>query len=86
MKIIYHKRFLSQMAKLQKRQKMAVVDAIDLFSKNPFAPSLYNHALHGDMKKFRALSAGFDIRIIFKEYDGYTVVVMIMVGSHQQVY
>lgn len=86
MKITYRKQFIKQFKRLQRREQLAVDDAIDRFEKNPVDPSLYNHPLKGNMKGKRALSAGFDLRIIFKEYDGYAVVIMLDVGSHENVY
>lgn len=38
------------------------------------------------MKGGCSLSAGFDLRIIFEERDGYAVVIMIAVGTHEEVY
>lgn len=86
MEIIYLRRFRKQLKKLQKHQKYAVADAIILFGKDPFDPRLKNHALKGDMKGQRSISAGFDLRIVFEEHDGYTVVIMIEVGGHEDVY
>ena len=86
MKIIYQKRFQKQLQKLQKHQKFAVADAIDLFQANPHDPLLKNHPLQGVMKGRRSLVAGFDLRIIFEEHDGYAIVLMIAVGTHGEVY
>jgi addiction module RelE/StbE family toxin len=86
MKIIYQKRFQKQLQKLQKYQKVSVADTIDLFCRNPHDASLKNHALQGAMKGMRSLTAGFDLRIIFEERDGYAIIVMIAVGTHQEVY
>ncbi|MBP7114009.1 MAG: type II toxin-antitoxin system mRNA interferase toxin, RelE/StbE family [Candidatus Peribacteraceae bacterium] len=86
MHIHYQKRFVKQMEKLQKHQKIAVTDAIDLFRHHPLDPSLHNHALRGPMKGARAISAGFDLRIIFEERDRYTLVIILAVGTHEEVY
>ncbi len=86
MKIVYLRRFRKQLKKLQKHQKLAVADVIILFGKNPFDPKLRNHALKGDMSGRRSISAGFDLRLIFEEHDGYAVVIMLAVGSHDEVY
>lgn len=63
-----------------------ILHALETFTKNPFTKSLNNHALHGKLASFRSISAGYDIRIIFEEYDGYTIVIFIKVGTHDQVY
>ena len=86
MKILYRRRFQKQLAKLQNRQKAAVADTIILFGKNPFDPTLRNHALKGSMLGRRSIAVGFDLRIIFEEKDGYAVVVMLEVGPHETVY
>ncbi len=74
------------MEKLQKHQKISVTDAVDLFRKHPFSPSLKNHPLKGSAKGARSISAGFDLRIIFEEEDHYMIVLMLAVGSHEKVY
>ena len=86
MRIIYQKRFQKQQKKLQKHLKISVADAIDLFQENPHDPLLKNHLLQGMMKGKRSLSAGFDLRIIFEERNGYAIVLMIAVGTHGDVY
>jgi len=86
MQIYYHKRFIKQMKKLQVHERIAVTDAIDLFRKDPFSTTLKNHALKGSMLGARAISAGFDLRILFEEHDNYTLVVMVAVGTHDTVY
>lgn len=86
MKILYRRRFQKQLAKLQRHQKMAVADAIILFGGNPFDPKLKNHALKGDMLGRRSILAAFDLRIVFEEHDGYALVIMLAVGSHEEVY
>lgn len=86
MDIRFTKSFLKQYWKLQKLQRRRVDEAITLFRHDPFDVSLHNHALRGDMKGQRSLSAGFDLRILFEERDGYAVVIMIAVGTHEEVY
>lgn len=63
-----------------------VVQTIEKFVKNPFHPSLNNHQLTGKMAAFRSISITGDARIIFQEFDHYTVVVMLNVGGHNEVY
>lgn len=86
MKIVYQKKFLKQFDALERRQQITVRTAIDRFRTDPFDPMIRNHPLKGRMKGQRSLSAGFDLRIIFEERDGYTVVIMIAVGRHEDVY
>ena len=86
MKIIRKKTFTKAFGRLQDNQRKKVDAAIFEFYRNPFSPLLKNHALKGDMQGKRAISAGGDLRIIFTEKDGYVEVLMINVGSHNQVY
>ncbi|MGN7610771.1 type II toxin-antitoxin system RelE/ParE family toxin [Magnetococcales bacterium HHB-1] len=86
MKFIFSKRFLKALDKLSTQNQERVENALDLFLKNPFTPSLRNHALSGKLKGSRSLTAGYDLRIIFKEHDGYIVVTFLDVETHRQVY
>lgn len=86
MRIDYHKQFIKQFDRLERRDQVAVTDAIDRFRINPFDHSLHNHQLKGSMKGSRSISAGFDLRIIFQEHDGYAIVLMLAVGTHEGVY
>ncbi|MBF0347364.1 MAG: type II toxin-antitoxin system mRNA interferase toxin, RelE/StbE family [Magnetococcales bacterium] len=78
--------FLRAIKKLDKQKRQAVHDAIRRFINNPSDPQLKNHPLKGKLKDLRAFSAGYDLRIVFEERDGYLVVIFIDVGSHNRVY
>ena len=86
MKISYTKRFEKHYKKLSQKFKDKTLFAIGKFSKNPRDPVLYNHALQGKLEGFRSISVTGDIRIIFREYDEYVLVVMIDIGTHSQLY
>ena len=86
MKILFAKRMMKQYWKLRDTERRRVDDAIALFRQDPFAPSLHNHALKGRQKSRRSLSADFDLRIIFEERDHYMVIMMLAVGTHEEVY
>ena len=86
MKIFFEKKMLKQYWKLRTEDRKRVDDAITLFRKNPFDATIKNHPLKGSMKGTRAISAGFDLRIVLKEHDGYVIVVMLAVGTHEGVY
>ena len=86
MEIIYSKRFDKSFEKLELKKQEKVAHAIAVFQNNPRNISLKNHKLSGNKKGLRAISAGGDLRIIFLEENGYTRVLMIQVGSHNQVY
>lgn len=86
MQISFKKSFVKQYHKLQKSDQTKVDNALVLFEKNPVDPKLKNHALIGKLLGKRAISAGFDLRLVFEVKGNYVVVTMIAVGSHNQVY
>ena len=86
MKIKLEKSYLKEFAKLKPNQQKKVLNRLQIFKQNPFDPILKNHALHGKLNGFRSITAGGDLRIIFREEDDYVVVIFIHVGTHNQVY
>ena len=86
MKIIYHRKFKKNFKKLPKEVKDKVFDRIALFMQNPFHPSLKNHALKGGMNQNRSFSVTSDYRIIYRPKGNYILVIMLNVGTHNQVY
>ena len=86
MKIRYHKNFEKHYKKLQKSDKEKVLAAISIFGKNPLDSVLKNHPLHGEARGKRSFSAANDLRIVFEELDDYVLVIMLDVGSHNQIY
>jgi len=86
MKIRYHKSFEKSFSKLSKTVKVKTKNAIASFSDDPFTKKLRNHSLKGKMEGRRAFSVTGDVRVIFEEHESYTLVLMLDVGSHNQVY
>lgn len=86
MQILSHKAFLKAYDKLQKERKIAVDKALIVFSETPNDPALHDHALKGKMKGLRSFSAGFDLRVIYKEEGGFVTVLLLDVGTRNQVY
>ena len=86
MKIKYHKRFEKQFKKLLDRDKKKVINVIEIFVKNVEHLNLRNHKLKGNLAGKRAISAGSDLRIIFEEFDSYTLVIFLDLGKHNSVY
>jgi len=86
MKVDYHKGFKKEFKKLRVGEKKRVMEALMLFKNTPYDPCLKNHALKGEKKGRRAIWAGGDLRIVFKEYNDYVFVLFLQVGSHNQVY
>ena len=86
MKFIYSKAFTKAYDRLHERQQAQVDEALRLFVANRRDPKLRDHALKGKMKAYRSCAAGFDLRIVYSEKNGFAVVVLIDVGTHNQVY
>lgn len=86
MKLSYTTRFQRSYGKLSRLQKSQVDKAIRLFCNNPFAPQLRNHPLKGQLSGIRSIKAGYDLRILYTEENGHTVIIFIAVGGHDQVY
>lgn len=86
MRIKFHKNFDKRFKKLPDKLKKKTISAIRKFAKNPFDPTLRNHALTGNLIGKRAFSVTGDVRIIFEEFDNYVLVIMLDLGTHSQVY
>jgi len=86
MKVFYHKKFEKHFKKLPLKLQNDVIDTIEVFKTNPFSVPLKNHPLKGSMQGKRAISVASDVRIIFEEHDNYVVVIMLNIGTHNQVY
>jgi addiction module RelE/StbE family toxin len=87
MRIDYHKNFIKQFEKLQKKEQERVLNTLKLFSKEPFAEQLRNHPLKGKLAQFRSISSGGDLRLHYYEKEpNHIVVVFVAIGSHSQLY
>ncbi|MEX1048580.1 MAG: type II toxin-antitoxin system mRNA interferase toxin, RelE/StbE family [Akkermansiaceae bacterium] len=86
MRIDSHKSFLKAYARLSLTQRRAVDDALMRFKNDRTEESLHDHALKGKMKSLRSFAASFDLRVIYREEGGFIMVVLIDVGTHNQVY
>lgn len=53
-----------------------------------FHPSLRTHKLSGDLAGLWSSSAGYDLRIVFElvHYNGAEAVLLLSVGTHDEVY
>lgn len=86
MQLQYHKHFEKSFAKLSPKLKQKVIGAIRKFSINPHDFSLRNHSLTGKLSGQRAFSVTGDMRVVFEEHNNYVLVIMLDVGTHNQVY
>lgn len=86
MRIDFHKDFQKSYLRLNPKQKDKVDRVIEIFKDNPRETSLRNHQLKGWLEGRRAISVTGDIRIMFEEHENYTLVLMLNVGTHAQIY
>lgn len=61
-------------------------EALELFTHNPFDEGLKTHRLTGKLDGSWAFSVASDCRVLFKFYDNNRTVLMIDIGSHEEVY
>lgn len=86
MKVTSHRLFLKAYHRLTPLQKKQVDAGLLLFKTDRAAPSPQDHALKGAMKSLRSFSAAHDLRVIYREKGGFITVVLIDVGTHNQVF
>ena len=86
MRVESSKQFHKAYVRLSLVQREAVDKALLLYQQNRHDPLLRDHPLKGKMKGLRAFSAGWDLRIIYREEGGFITIFLIDTGSHNQVY
>lgn len=86
MKIKKSKVFIKAFQRLDNNNRKKVSKTIDEFEINPFNPKLKNHILIDNLKGCRAISVDRKLRIVFREFENYHLVLFINVGSHDKVY
>lgn len=86
MEFIHTKSFRKALAKLSPAQQDAVQSAVEQYQDDRTHPSLRDHALKGKKAGLRAFSAGWDLRVIYREEGGFITIVLIGTGTHNQVY
>jgi len=86
MEIVITDKFNKKYKKLNDNLKQKIDIALNKFTINPYDLSLLNHNLQGKLKGYKSIKAGFDLRILFKEERGYTLVIMIDLGKHDDIY
>lgn len=82
---IQHGYFEKDFKKLPQNIRDAFLERIHLFSINPYDPILKDHALKGHLIGKRSFSVTGDIRVIYRYIDE-TTVLLLQIGSHNQVY
>lgn len=62
--------------------------ALSQLEQDAFHPTLRSHKLKGRLEGTWACSAGYDLRILFRllEHEGSEAILLLTVGSHDEVY
>jgi len=61
-------------------------DSLEIFSKNPFHSHLKTHKLTGKLQGLWAFTVSHDCRVVFKFFNDNKSVLLIDVGTHDEVY
>jgi len=85
MKFRYHKSFQKQLLKLSPTKQELCKERLILFSAHSDHPLLYKHFLKGKYNDHCSLSAGGDLRMIYREV-GSDEVELVAIGTHSQLY
>ncbi len=75
---------------LEKQPDLETVfyQALTMLAEDVFNPKLRSHKLKGKLQGSWACSAGYDLRIVFDiiQHDGSETILLLTVGSHEEVY
>jgi len=61
-------------------------DALDLFVADPFANELRTHKLTGNLSGSWAFTVDVDCRVAFMFLKGWSTILLIDIGTHEEVY
>lgn len=83
--------FIRAARKYVKKRPTATAEirsALALLAEDAFDPSLRTHKLKGSLANRWACSAGYDLRIVFEfvERDDDEVILLLTIGTHDEVY
>lgn len=85
MNVVFHKRFDKMAGKLPPKVKTKMVERITLFSKDPLAHILRNHALNTPYKGSYSIDITGDYRAIYNLVNDQTAM-FTHIGTHSQLY
>lgn len=68
------------------RLKKKFWSTLRIFGENPFDSKLKTHKLTGKLSGLWAVTVDYDCRIVFKFYKETNEVLLIDIGSHDEVY
>jgi mRNA-degrading endonuclease YafQ of YafQ-DinJ toxin-antitoxin module len=66
----------------------AIEATLQQLSEDAYHPSLRTHKLRGPLAGCWACSAGYDLRIVFEfvQHDGAEAILLLALGTHDQIY
>jgi len=85
MKVVFHKNFLKDYARLGAQTKESFEKRLELFYANPYDVKLSNHPLKGKWFGYRSINITGDLRAVYKEINDQEVI-FIALGSHSHLY
>jgi mRNA interferase YafQ len=59
---------------------------IGQLEREPFAPALGTHKLKGELRGYWSCSAGYDLRIVFEWLQDKDLILLVDIGTHDEVY
>ncbi len=79
------KQFIKQYNKLPSKIQQKTVERIEILCVDEFNLILNNHPLKGEFLGQRSINVTGDIRIIYRK-EGSTIILLLQIGSHSQLY
>lgn len=85
MRLVPSTRFKKHYRKLARALQARADERLKLFAEDPFHLLLNNHPLHGKDKDKRSINIGGDYRIVYREIETETYL-LIDIGTHSELY
>ncbi|HEC30728.1 MAG TPA: type II toxin-antitoxin system mRNA interferase toxin, RelE/StbE family [Candidatus Yonathbacteria bacterium] len=85
MVIIYSKKFKKQFKKLRAGEKKKFEERADIFIKSIANPQLNDHALSGNLSKYRSFNVTGDLRVLYERVEDHTII-FADIDTHSNLY
>jgi len=82
----FSKAYQKDFDKLQLNKQARVQACLRTFLINPDTPSLRRHALKGEWLGYTSISAGGDLRLLYKEKNDNITFVFVRVSTHSDLF
>jgi mRNA interferase YafQ len=84
------KRAFKRLVKKNPKLQDKILVTLELLADNPFTPSLKSHKLTGKLENLWSCSVAYDCRIVYTfkedEVTGENMIILVDIGSHDEVY